>query len=293
MQLSFVTLDVFTSTPFRGNPLAIVKIPANDSDELKQDTKLHIAQEFNLSETVFLHEQSSDEAQEGVIRIDIFTCYAELPFAGHPTVGTTNYLLRYLKQEFKTLRTKSGDISVTSDEGGKEARLQLAHNVHIHNQPFKDRPYGHYPVVSITKGLNFILIKVKDLDELAQQKKPLYTEYQETSELDEGWQTGLILNYFYADLGVDKKRMRQIRTRSHGEREDPATGSAAATLCSYLSLSEEGEKTRTYLLTQGVEMGRQSDIGVQVTLKDSGDQIDKVVLSGTAVKVMEGTMEVP
>ena len=87
--------------------------------------------------------------------------------------------------------------------------------------------------------------------------------------------------------------MRLLRTRQHGSREDPATGSAASALSSYLALTEPGARQRVFLLTQGVEMGRRSEIGVHITLNEAGDQVEEVVLSGTAVKVMEGTLEVP
>lgn len=80
----FTTLDVFTKTKFEGNPLAIVTIPAGS--EPSQATKQQVAREFNLSETVFLHE--TEDAASTRRRIDIFVTDAELPFAGHPTIGS-------------------------------------------------------------------------------------------------------------------------------------------------------------------------------------------------------------
>lgn len=76
-------------------------------------------------------------------------------------------------------------------------------------------------------------------------------------------------------------------------REDPATGSAASTLTCYLALQEAPAKPTTgFVVTQGVEMGRKSDISVEVTKTNDGKAIEKVVLGGTAVKVMEGSLEV-
>lgn len=86
--LSFVTLDVFTKTRYTGNPLAIIRVPT--SVTLSQSQKQRIAREFNLSESVFLHEQTAQDRSDKSVRIDIFTAYAEVPFAGHPTVGTAN-----------------------------------------------------------------------------------------------------------------------------------------------------------------------------------------------------------
>ena len=296
MQLSFVTLDVFTSTPFRGNPVAIIDVPAGT--QLSQDQKQLVAREFNLSESVFRHEQTEEDRQSGNVRIDIFTTIAEVPFAGHPTVGTANYLLRYLKNDAaKALVTKAGRIPISLAAGGDPGiELAVAHNVHIHNQPFAKEDFGHYPVVSIVKGMTFILAKLPDLEALAKPTRNLLgTEntYQVSHKLDEGWQAGLVTSFFYVDLGRDESGTRLLRTRMLGSREDPATGSASSALCSYLSLSEKGgQRKRKYQLTQGVEMGRKSDISIEVTLSETGDAIEKVMLKGEALKVMEGVIEV-
>lgn len=81
LKLDFVTVDVFTQQQYEGNPLAIVTVPRGT--ELSQKQKQTIAQEFNLSETTFVHPPGGDELEWTV---DIFTTSAELPFAGHPTV---------------------------------------------------------------------------------------------------------------------------------------------------------------------------------------------------------------
>jgi PhzF family phenazine biosynthesis protein len=85
-RLSYVTLDVFTQTSYAGNPLAIVKVPSNQS--LTQEQKQLIAREFNFSETVILHE---NEAASYEHTIDIFMTNAEIPFAGHPTIGAAAF----------------------------------------------------------------------------------------------------------------------------------------------------------------------------------------------------------
>lgn len=83
----FVTFDVFTETRFKGNPLAIVWVPRNVS--LEQEAKQKIAREFNLSETVFLYDIEDRSLDR---KIDIFIPTKEIPFAGHPTIGTICYL---------------------------------------------------------------------------------------------------------------------------------------------------------------------------------------------------------
>ena len=297
MKLTFVTLDVFTCVPYYGNPVAIVNIPAQHASTLTPEKLQLIAREFNFSETVFLHQQSASDAKEGELRIQINTPWAEVPFAGHPTIGTSNYLMRYLKHEnFKVLVTKAGRIPVKlaqGGEGGESVSLEVAHNVRIHAKPFEHPVLGDFPVVSIVKGMSFVLAKTPDLEALALQKSFRGDSYEELDGLDEGWQVGLIATYCYVDLGVDGSGTRQIRTRCLSMREDPATGSAASALSCYLALQEvQAKQTTKFLLTQGVEMGRKSEIGVEVTKTGDGKAIEKVVLSGTAVKVMEGSLEV-
>lgn len=299
MSLSFVTLDVFTSTPYAGNPVGIIHVPASQS--LSQEQKQHIAREFNLSEVVFLHEQTTSEQESGDVRIDIFTPIAEVPFAGHPTVGTSNYLLRYLKghgsfQNSKALLAKAGRIPIELSEDGSGIQLRVAHNVRIHDCPFPNTSFSHHPVVSIVKGMTFILAKQPNLEELAKPTANLLgTEntYKSKHALDDGWREGIVVSYFFADLGKDEAGVKQLRTRSLGSREDPATGSAASALSSYLTLTEPGDRVRKYQITQGVEMGRKSVINVQVTLNAAGDGIEEVLLSGTAVQVTEGKITVP
>ena len=181
--------------------------------------------------------------------------------------------------------------------GGRPGiELAVAHNVHVHDQPFAEEDFAHYPVVSIVKGMTAILAKLPDLETLGRQSRNLLgTEntYQRAHLLDEGWQAGIVTTYFYVDLGLDDDGRRILRTRSFGSREDPATGSMGSALCSYLSLIEKtGQQVRQYKLTQGVEMGRQSEISIQVTLNASGGSIKEIQLSGEAVKVIEGTIEV-
>lgn len=301
MSLSFVTLDVFATDSFRGNPLALCHVPTTAN--LSQEQKLLIAREFNLNETVFLHEQTAEDIEAGEARLDIFTPFAELPFAGHPTVGTANYLQHDLKLgTAKALRIKAGLLpfspSLVSGENG--IRLGVAHNVHIHDKPFRDRPFGDLPVVSIVCGMTFILASKPDLAALAEPTEALLGSdkvYGSAHFLDEGWQVGHIPTYFYVDMGVSQDGLpptRLLRTRTWSVREDPATGSAASALCAYLSLTEkEGGLVRRFHLTQGVEMGRESHIYVEVRLAEGGSAVSEVLLSGSAVKVMEGKIPIP
>ncbi|KAK7905957.1 hypothetical protein LTR67_000681 [Exophiala xenobiotica] len=322
--LSFVTLDVFTTTRYTGNPLAIVNVPAS-LNTLSQSQKQRIAREFNLSETVFLHEQTDSDTASSSVRIDIFTAHAEVPFAGHPTVGTANYLLRILDlqndsnpalNQVKALQAKAGRFGITLDQAVNGTRIAVPHDVHIHaDHPFADRPFfDRYqpPVVSIVKGMTFILAQLPDLEVLARQTKNLLgpeNTYTSQDALDQGWRTGIVATYFFVDLGMvdnstqTQTQTRALRTRMFGSREDPATGSAASALASYLALQTGRAGRYKYRLTQGVEMGQNSQIAVEVSVKlatattenSTNDkvEVDEVLLSGSAVLTMQGTLEIP
>ncbi|KAI1777539.1 Diaminopimelate epimerase-like protein [Hypoxylon cercidicola] len=298
MALTFTTFDVFTTTPFRGNPLAIVEVPADVV--LSQDQKQLIAREFNLSETVFLHEQTPEDMRARHALIDIFTAIAEVPFAGHPTIGTSNYLLHHLRLgSAEVLVTKAGPVPFREAalDGSLGAELAVAHDVHVHDRPFAGSPHGHHPVVSIVNGMTALMVRLPSLAALARPTASLLgaeNTYTAKDHLDEGWRAGPVVSYFYVDLG-SRDGVRQLRTRNLGAREDPATGSAASGLCAFLSLleKEDGPLTRKYEVTQGVEMGRRSVIRVQVTLDSGRTGIQEILLSGHAVKVLEGKVPIP
>lgn len=135
-ELDFVTLDVFTSKPYQGNPLAIVRIPS--SRTLTQEQKQAIAREFNLSETTFLHENAEGEANLAWT-VDIFMTSRELPFAGHPTVGTACYVLGRTAQAQgldhgvieAAFSLKSGPVRLQYDVAKKTAKASIPHDVYV------------------------------------------------------------------------------------------------------------------------------------------------------------------
>jgi PhzF family phenazine biosynthesis protein len=288
MRLNFITLDVFTTTRYAGNPLAIVLVPSEYHKTLTQAQKQSIATEFNLSETVFLHQVS-----ERPVIIDIFTPIAEIPFAGHPTIGSAWCVLQFQQKNIEVLQTKAGLIPISLSDG--LVRAAIPHNIHIHARTFNSSLSGEAsPIVSIVKGMSFILARVPNLEALGKAKSTLYEDTYNPEILDADWKEGLIGTLFYAPQGVGSSGHRAFRTRMHGSREDPATGSASSALGAYLALNEPDEKGSgpfRYILTQGVEMGKKSDIVVDVTRAGPG-AIESIFLSGTAVMVMQGTLEI-
>lgn len=147
--------------------------------------------------------------------------------------------------------------------------------------------------------MSFILVPLPDLATLARAATNLQvvatgTTYNPSS-LDDGWQAGLVCTMYYVAQGIDEYGRQKYRTRMFGSREDPGTGSASSALGCYLAGKESKEKGRGpfgYAFTQGVEMGRRNDIAVEVTRGEGGEGIEEVLLSGAAVQVMEGTLEV-
>lgn len=289
-KLRFTQLDVFTTTRFAGNPLAIVHLPKDHG--LSQSQKQLIAREFNLSETVFLHESDPDSPTT----IDIFTATEELPFAGHPTVGSGWYLLSQAPhRDSVTLRTKAGDIPVVRESA--RVRLQVPIDFKIH-APYADPSAksrqtrltseddvngldGAEAIASIVKGMTFILLRLSSEDALARlQPQPVRPHVPGLGD----W-SGFVGLYafFEREDGVVRTRMFD------GALEDPATGSAASTLAGWLA-TRKGEGKWKFEIVQGVEMGRRSEITVAAEVGSDGE-VKRIDLEGEAVQVMEGWLE--
>ena len=315
-QLDFITLDVFTEVRFTGNPLAIVKVPR--SETLTQQQKQLVAREFNYSETVILHEL--EEVDHGPQwSIDIFLTTAEIPVAGHPVVGTACLLGKWLllgsergsDQVSGTLITKAGPVAFTYLRQSNTARCELPHDVHVHErtltmedacsiglpkvvyETFANRP----PFVSLVKGVTFALVQVPSEDMLAAipSSLSLWTSHD---GLDKDWaaEGSTVGLFFFVNVGHGEGGSIKLRTRMVlGSLEDPATGSASCTLAAYLALCDPENEGRgaansvhEFEMVQGVEMGRKSIIGVEVTVKNS--HIDNIILAGSAVSIMEGSL---
>jgi PhzF family phenazine biosynthesis protein len=295
--LQYTTLDVFTTKKFFGNPLAVVELSPNTT--LTQSQKQTIAIEFNYSETTFLHPCSDPDDEIPEWKLDIFTIKCELPFAGHPTIGTACHILNKTGKSKGRFNVKAGVIELEFKDGG--AKASIPHNTHIHTSTdltAKDmlewqkglRPF--YPsadldlaVVSPVKGMNFAMIELKTLEELAAVNLP-GTELN--FSLDSEWNIGPCFSKFFVKMPDQGDGIKRLRTRMiEGSFEDPATGSACCGLAAYLVLKEKvQDETVKFEILQAVEIGRPSEIGVEVEVK--GGEIQKVVLSGKSVRVMEG-----
>ncbi|KAL2195374.1 hypothetical protein P885DRAFT_70481 [Corynascus similis CBS 632.67] len=336
LKLDFVTVDVFTDTRFVGNPLAVVFVPAALRSHVDQQTKQRIAREFNLSETVFLHTLENEPDTTVTTReINIFTIEEELPFAGHPTIGSAYLVQQHLGwTHVDTLQTKAGPIRIESLPG--QVKAAIPHAVHIHQQtlggilekslsitgaaevadaitkglsPDTDIRAAELaaPVVSIVRGMSFVLVRLPSLEHLSRISSANRIDFGKVPELlDRGeWQESFVSRYYYVPQGEeegsaadDGSHSWKLRTRMvELGFEDPATGSAACTLASYLTVKSEAVNGARFEITQGVEMGRRSEIVVDaVALKDgeSGEvKIKELFLGGTATVVMNGSILCP
>jgi len=312
--LDYVTLDVFTTTRFGGNPLAIILL--HEGQTPNQAEKQAIAREFNYSETVFLH--LSDESRRKAEWIyDIFTTERELPFAGHPTIGTAWYLAKLYPEVVgdrasARLIAKAGPVKLSFEPRGADvyATASIPHNVHVHEagltrdavlkmQPgleaFENKISNASPVVSLVQGMTFAYVSVPSMAALRAIKLSTLPS-ERFIKLDEGWSPSFTAIYFYymddlawAPSKADYKlKCRMIET-AFGE--DAATGSASAGLAAYLAiLQERGVDLVRICIDQGVEMGRPSRIDIEVE-RDRNYGVERIRQTGSCVRVMSGNLE--
>ena len=310
MSLPFTTLDVFTTQRFGGNPLAVVRIPKAVS--VSKTQKQLIAREFALSETVFLHEIDTQNME---CEANIFTPHAELPFAGHPVIGSGVYLLNAHMIDRITLLIPAGRLAIEKSSVG--VRASVPHDVHLHKKTLRDvieagstingtASSGGDPdianaeldarVYSIVKGMTFFLANVgTDADTLkkVQPGSALDPDVAQSVRDKGPWNGGATGRYFYSVTAESADAIKvQTRMVAGWGIEDPATGSAACALSCFLTQQQGRTGTTRFDITQGVEMGRPSLISVEVVAKaaEAGDGVDIVTvhLGGSAVEAMRG-----
>ena len=301
-KLKFHTVDVFTTRRFAGNPLAIVE----GADGLTTGTMQTITREFNLSETIFV--QTPDDPIH-TAKVRIFFPTAEIPFAGHPTVGCAIHLAQAKYPgdgNFDTIITleevaglvpvnvirKNGDITAqfsapviphgtegkTPDAEAAAAALGL---------DVSDIGFGGHKPGLFAGGPTFVFVPLASRKALEKAKpaEPAWSKMMEAA--------GTVGTYCYTRGGDDPKTSYRARmfAPTGGIVEDPATGSASAILAAQLLASGElKDGVNSFRLEQGYEMGRPSDIGLEVSL--AGGEIDLIRIAGSSVKVSAGEIEV-
>lgn len=296
--LSFSTVDVFTEVRFAGNPLAIVE----DADGLSTETMQAVAREFNLSETIFV--QKPDHPAH-TAKVRIFFPAAEIPFAGHPTIGCAIHLARKRSKglaDFETrivLEELAGLVPVMVSGKSGTVTAQLTAPVIPFANPgqtpdpdmaaaalgldVKEIGFGSHVAGRFEGGPAFLFIPLASRAALA-RACPAEPGWSRMTEF-----AGLQNAYVYAPGGVTGYHARMFAP-GHGIPEDPATGSASAILAAQLlAAGELSEGENRYTLQQGHDMGRPSRIGLEVDV--GAGAISAVRISGSAVSVSSGAIE--
>lgn len=270
----YVVADVFTDTPLQGNPVAVF----TDASRIPTEKMQQIAREMNLSETVFVL-PPQDEAD---IRVRIFTPVNELPFAGHPTLGTAIILGKQTNGDLLRIETAAGVIPFTFKRDG--ARIDATMR-----QPIPSwQPYEHAAFLLSALGIS---AEVRNVDAYRNGPRHVYVACDGVEQL-EAIQPDLRMLAKLPDMAAicfaefgQRWRMRMF-SPAYGVAEDAATGSAAGPLavhlirCGKLSFGQQIE------IHQGVEMGRPSTMFA--TAWGVGDRIDVIEVTGTAVTVAHG-----
>lgn len=275
----YLVYDVFTEEPFGGNPLAVIP----DASGLGEALLQKIAREFNFSETTFVYPPADAGA---TARVRIFTPRQEVPFAGHPTIGTAVALRALGRPAEMVLELGVGPVpcSVT----GRTARFTIARPLERLHEPDAGtvaaclsvsgddiRRDRHAPVMA-SVGLPFVFAELRDLAALA-RAAPVTEAFRRAEAVYPS-----PLDFAVAAYVRDGSRIRmRMFAPLDGIAEDPATGSAAAALAALLADLEGAPVTLD--IAQGVEMGRPSRIGV--TAGPGG-----VSVTGSAVRIMEGRL---
>jgi trans-2,3-dihydro-3-hydroxyanthranilate isomerase len=293
-RFSLVQVDVFTSVPLQGNQLAVF----TDARGLSDAEMQALAREMNFSETTFILPRDAAAERERGVRVRIFTVNEELPFAGHPTLGTAMVL-------------RNGDLH----DDGKHGQDELALDLNVgkipvrfsthENLPFgmmtqRDPDFGQthtredvaravglavddisadVPIQTVSTGNAFIMVPLRSLSVL-QHLSPTWSNMQSFLEKSDGK-----FFYFIAREAVNPEARLQTRMIFYNG-EDPATGSAAGPCAAWAVKHGVVPPDQQFLMEQGLEMKRRSRIFFSAGRQ--GDKIVNVQVGGHAVEVVRG-----
>lgn len=309
--LRYITCDVFTTEPFTGNQLAVVF----GAEGLPTETLQAITREFNFAETTFVF--AAEDASH-TRRVRIFTPELELPFAGHPTIGTAHVLVAI------------GEVPAVGDEmtlvlgenvGPVPVRVTIAHGVPVRAElttaqlpeerievtdldavadvlslSASDLVGGSHAPTGVSCGVPFQLIALNSVD--AVERARLRPQAWE-AVLKGKWASWPMVFAMSNPGDADRERQLPAHVRGCDIRarvfipgstvpEDPATGSANACLAGFLASRTPRDGMLTWDVAQGVEMGRASRLHIQAQKR--GGLIDAVRVGGATVLISEGRM---
>jgi len=303
MRYRFYTADVFTDRAFGGNPLAVFP----DGRDLSSEQMQRVARELNLSETVFV---CPAERPRHTRRLRIFTPSAELPFAGHPTIGTAHVLASIgeiaLERDVTNIVFEEGVGPVPVRIHARDGRPIFAQLAAPRLPEFGPPPpsletiaatVSLYPSdllraeagpQAVSCGVPFLFVPVRDKEAI---RRVRVNREQWERSLSSYWAPHLYVFAYDAEVNGSSLRARMFAP-ALGIEEDPATGAAATALAGYLGVRDgRSDATLRWRIEQGFEMGRPSILHVEADKRDGA--IISIRVGGASVLVSEGTMEVP
>ena len=279
----FVTLDVFTDTRFGGNPLAVFTDARGLSDAQMQA----LAAEMNLSETTFV---LPPQDAANTARVRIFNRTAEMPFAGHPSVGTGWVLSQMGRGEKLRLEVPAGIVEVSIEDGGgviaAPQPLSTGQGLPVDVAAAcagltpADLIVSAHGAVEASVGVTFVIAEVTP--QALTRAAPDLAAFKQAA-LDYPHFGDRLSLHLYAHDGEGRLRARMFAPNS-GTVEDPATGSANATLAALL-LSLSDKETGAWDIIQGVEMGRPSKL--RASARRAADGV-RATIGGGCVPVLRG-----
>ena len=295
-RLSMAQWDVFSSQPLEGNSLAVFFDGRGLSDAEMQA----IAKEMNLSETTFIVPRDAETERERGVRVRIFTVQEELPFAGHPTLGTAFALRGESGAKEITLELNVGKVPVRFEERAGEAAFGEMTQIDPvfgmqHEREAVARATGlrvddfdaSLPIETVSTGLAYTITPLRSL---AVIQKLRIDMNRANGYLEK---TGGKFLYFVARETVDPAARLHARMLFYNG-EDPATGSAAGCTAAWMVAHGVAKPDERVLIEQGIEMRRPSRIFVRAKFQDSlqnGQRDNRIVnvrVGGNAIEVMRG-----
>lgn len=277
----YVLCDVFTDTPLTGNQLAVF----TDGRGLDDETMQSIARELKLSETTFVFPAE----QGGHAKVRIFTPATELPFAGHPTLGTAFVLAAPMQLLEIRLETGMGIVPVRLEREGARIVFGRMEQPLPSIEPFEPEAEllsalgvqrSELPVERYDNGAQHVYVALGSEDEVARLRPDL----NRLAGLE-----GVVgVNCF---AGADGRWKTRMFAPASGVPEDPATGSAAGPLALHLARHGRIAFGDEIEITQGVEINRPSTLYARAD--GSADNVERVEVGGSAVVIARGELQVP
>jgi trans-2,3-dihydro-3-hydroxyanthranilate isomerase len=288
--LQFFQFDVFTFSPLDGNPLAVFP----DATGLSDDQMQAIAREMNLSETTFVFPRDAAVEKERGIRVRIYTVQEELPFAGHPTLGTAFALRGSSGAAEIRLELNVGTIPVRFEDPpgqpafGEMTQIDPVFGM-VHDRKKVAQVTGipiddiapDVPVQTVSTGVPFTILPLRDLAaahrlRIDQERAP---EYLAAS--------GGKFFFCVARETVDPSARLHARMLFYNG-EDPATGSASGCAAAWMVEHGVAKPDERVMIEQGVEMKRPSRIFVSASRRN--DRVVNVRVGGNVVEVLRGEL---